>query len=375
MKIILLFVFLISFNLRSQTADQIPVVQPGEKAPIDTTFHEVLMRGLNHTSNFRFSAALAMFDSLQKHFPNHPAPHFYKTATYQSWMLTYRFNLYQNELFQNAKLAIEKGTELLKKDNDPWLNFYVGAAYGFVALHRFRKHNWVGAFLDGRKSINNLKTALEKSPNLYDCYFGLGSYHYWRSAKYKFIKFLIFWMEDKREVGLEQLRFSVEHGRYCPYEAIHGLVIAYYHHGEYAKALELNDIAMNLNEIPSLGTLYMRGRLMAWYEKWPAVLEIFQEILQRLEAQPYSSIGYQVECKYWIAEALKNQNHLKKSHQMVIDALTQSKKRIKKNELESAFENFDDIKKRLLRLNEDLQKLWQQSKRRPETVKQVIGDR
>ncbi len=329
--------------------------QTDEKAPIDSTFHKELTIGLDHVSNSRFREALAIFDSMEKVFPHHPAPNFYKAATYQSWMLTYRINKFQNELYENSELAIEKGNRLLENDNDPWLNFYVGAAYGYKALHLFRQHNWISAYFNSRDGISNFENALEKVPNLYDCYYGLGAYNYWRTAKSKFIRFIIFWMTDKRELGLEQMQLSVERGRYCPYEAINGLIIAQYHHGSYNKALELNNIAMKLSDPPSLPTLYLRARLMTRFDKWSEAQDIFQGILRMLEIQTYQSVSFQVECKYWIARAFNYQNQTGEAFELVKQALAQSKNWVKDNELENPFEGFDTIKQLLEELHDKLE--------------------
>ncbi|KPJ65757.1 MAG: hypothetical protein AMJ43_10060 [Coxiella sp. DG_40] len=351
-----LFVFFLSFYIMLQANNKLPMAQSDERAPIDTTFHEVLTKGLNHVYNDRYSEALVIFDSLQQIFPNHPAPNFYIAATYQNWMLSFRFNKFQNDLYENAEIAIDKGNKMLEKNSDPWINFYVGAAYGYKALHRFRQHNWIAAYFAGIKGINNFNKALEKMPNLYDCYYGLGSYYYWRTAKSKFIRTIAFWMKDKRKLGLDQLQFAIAHGRYCPWETIHGLVIAYFDNGDYDRALALNDTAIKLSDPPTLGSLYMRGRLMVHFERWLEVQDIYQKILNRIVAHPYQSVGYQVECKYWIAEALNAQKQLDKAYELTIFALAQSKERNKDNELENAIDNFDDIKKRLEKLHENLRR-------------------
>ena len=41
-------------------------------------------------------------------------------------------------------------------------------------------------------------------PNPYDCYYGLGSYHYWRTAKSKFVRTIAFWMKDKQQVKIQR---------------------------------------------------------------------------------------------------------------------------------------------------------------------------
>lgn len=355
MRVKTLLVFVLLLKVEFLFNNQVSILLAADRAPVDVTFHKALTRGLNYVANNCFIEALVFFDSLQQAFPDHPAPYFYKAATYQGWMMTYRFNKFQNELYENANLAIEKGTKLLEKNHDPWLNFYVGAAYGYKAIHRFRQHNWIGAYLYGAKGIDNFNTALEKLPNLYDCYYGLGGYNYWRTAKSKFIRTFIFWLEDKRQLGLEQYKLSIDKGCYCVYEATHGLVIAYYHHGDYDKALALNENAMKLSTPPPLGTLYMRGRLMVRLGKWSEVQEVYQKILDRLVAQPYQSISYQVECKYWIAEALSAQNQTEHAYQLAASALVQSENWIKDNELENPFESFNEIRAQLKILSEKLQ--------------------
>lgn len=95
---------------------------------------------------------------------------------------------------------------------------------------------------------------------------------------------------------------------------------------------------------------------MVWFKEWSEVQDIFQQILNRLIAQPYQSISYQVECKYWIAEALNAQNQLDQAYELATLALAQSKEWIKDNELENPLENFGTIKKRLKKLHERLRK-------------------
>jgi hypothetical protein len=66
---------------------------------------------------------------------------------------------------------------LLKKEDDPWVYFYLGAAYGCRALNRFRKHNRIGSHFDAKKGVHHFQKALEEDPRLYDCHPGLGAYH------------------------------------------------------------------------------------------------------------------------------------------------------------------------------------------------------
>lgn len=356
-KLLLTFFLLLYVPHLIFAKDELPNVPPNAKAPIDTLFHEPLSSGIKLVYQDRFQEATALFDSLQEAYPDHPAPYFYRAATYQSWMSSYRFSRFQNELEENVKLAIDTGNDLLKeRKDDPWLNFYIGAAYGYRAFFRVRSWNFIGAYIDGKKGIGNFKKALEKEPALYDAYLGLGAYHYWRTARSGFIRVIAFWMSDKRDFGLEQIEFAAQHGRYAPEEAGLALVTALYDYEKYEWALEVLEKFMALYQEQLISSLYLYGRIVFHFQRWPEVQETFEEILGRLENYPYPSIGYQVECKYWIAEALRGQDQPEEALSLAESALAQSEQRNKDTELEGQFNNFKDTKNRLKELKKALEK-------------------
>jgi hypothetical protein len=150
----ILFISFFIFALPLRAQNPLPQPEPGELAPVDPTFDQPLSRGIALVFSDRFEESLALFDSLQKARPDHPGPYFYKAATYQTWMSSYRFNGFQKELEKNVEEAITKGTKLLRTTNDPWLLFYMGGAYGYRAFYKFRNYHWLDAYHDSRKSLN-----------------------------------------------------------------------------------------------------------------------------------------------------------------------------------------------------------------------------
>lgn len=357
-KLYIILLWLGVFGLFSilPAKDELPAVPPGAIAPVDTLFHRPLSRGLALVYQDSFPAAVALFDSLKSVFPDHPAPNFYLAATYQTWMSSYRFNGFQKELEANVQQAIDKGNELLEvRGDDPWLNFYIGAAYGYRAFFRVRSFNWIGAYLDGKKGIGNFQRALEKAPALYDVYLGLGSYHYWRTARSKFIRVIAFWMSDKRDFGLEQIDFSIRHGRYCPAESFLVLATAQFDYGRYEAALQTLQ-EFHHGHRPVMSSRYLEGRLRIEAGEWAEVERIFSDLLARLEPYPYPSVGYQVECRYWIARARAEQGDAMAALELCRKALALADTRDQARELESQFESFDDIKSML----EDLEKTLMQ---------------
>ncbi|MFH1569071.1 MAG: tetratricopeptide repeat protein [Gemmatimonadota bacterium] len=321
-------------------AASLPAVGPVELAPADPRFDGPLSRGLDLVERGRFEEAIALYDSLQRAFPRHPGPYLYTASAYQNWMLNTRLSDHEDQMALNVQRAIDAGTALMRTDPDPWLRLYVGSAYGYRALHRFRRHQWLGAWQDGRRSISSLEAALARDPRLYDCYFGLGSYNYWRTARSRFLSLLAFWMEDRRDLGLEQLLVAVRHGRYTRSEATHGLALACFDAGDYARALAFNTEAVALVDPPSNGALYMRGRLMARAGNWPEVEAACRELLGRL---PPRAVGYQVECLYWIAASLEARGRREEAWSVVENALARSRQRQSDQEVESALDSFDEV--------------------------------
>lgn len=153
-----------------------------------------------------------------------------------------------------------------------------------------------------------------------------------------------------------QLELSVDHGQYSPDEASYALIAAYYDYGRPEEAINLYNHTLAKKNAPTLSNLYFKGRLMVRSERWREAESLFRKILQRLENHQFASLGYQVECKYWIALSLKKQNEISEAFQLTEKALAQSKKRRSDLEIEDPFENFKQIKNRLKKLHKELNK-------------------
>jgi len=352
----LFFIVIYAFiPVQSQDIENIPKVANGVLAPIDPAIDEGVRKGLRLVYQDRYEESLAVFDSIKKNLPDHPAPYFYKAAVYQSWMATYRFNTFIDSVNTNVEKAIELGEERLSQyPNDPWINFYMGGAYGYRAFAKMRGYNWIGAYLDGMKGLDNLKISLEKNPDLYDIYLGLGSYHYWRTARSSFIRIIAFWMSDKRDLGLEQYQFTIDHGRYSQVEASLTLLTVYYDYQKYDEMLQLLKDVENNNSISTIATKYLRGRLMIEKKEWKKVLEVFSEIYTTIKDYKYPSLGYQVECQYWMALSYQHLGKDREARNEVALALAANLLRNPSIEMESTFENYDQILQNLEKLEERL---------------------
>jgi tetratricopeptide (TPR) repeat protein len=171
------------------------------------------------------------------------------------------------------------------------------------------------------------------------------------------IRTIAFWIPDKRELGLRQLEFAIDHGLYAPNEASYALVAAYFDCGQYEKAMSIYDRTIARKRVLTVNDLYYKARLLIKFGRWSDVESLFRRILQQLEDAEFASVGYQVECKYWIASALVTQHRSFEALQLLRDAIAQSAKRNPSLELQGPFESFTEIKKRL----EKLERLQEES--------------
>jgi tetratricopeptide (TPR) repeat protein len=340
-----------SHTPESESVPDVPRGTVGSKDPI---FFDAASPGIDLVFNDRYREALRLFEELQQKYPTQPAPHFFKAATFQGWMSHSRLNRFQEEFEKNTQLTIQKGHELLKQKNSPWIFFYVGAAYGFQAFNEFSKNKWVEAYYEAKKGVKNFEQALERDPRLFDAYLGLGSWHYWRTAKSMFLRLLTFWIPDQRELGLRQIEFAFQHGSYTPDEAGYNLIAAYFDYGRYEKAMQILNRILEKKRTAGISDLYYKGRLLIKFERWPEVETVFRKILERLENQEMASAGYKAECMYWIAQALTEQKRRSEALKFAEMARAQSEKRNPDSELQGPFENFREIESRLKRLYKSL---------------------
>ena len=352
----LIWISLLIANLWGGVED-IPQVPAGVIGAQDSLFDAALVAGRKFILADRYEEAVAYYDSILTLYPEQPGPHFFLAATYQSWMGTYRISAYQEPLEKHVNETIRLGEKLLEtRPEDPWLNFYIGAAYGYRAFFKVLSFNFIGAYLDGRKGIDNLETCLDKNPEIYDVYLGLGSYHYWRTARSKFIRVVAFWMSDLRDLGLKQIRFAAEHGRYSRPECMLGLVVAYFDYEKYDEGLEALAWYNESYDYKLLTSYYYHGRLLMAKKRYQEAIPQFEEMLRGLHKEPGSALGFAIECNYWIAKAYREMGDKSKALHYAGLGLVDLEKRNDQAELDGPFESFSDIKDKLKDLHKELSK-------------------
>jgi len=207
-----------------------------------------------------YSEAIEEIENIIKNEPDNPLGYFLLGSTYQIISEEFRNDSLKTKVTENLEKAIKLAKQRIKtnRQNPDW-PFICGASYGYRALHRAFHGGWWGAFQDGLKCSSNLKKALKLDSRYYDCYLGLGAYHYHKTVKSKAFLWLPF-VADRREQGIEELRLAVDSGYLATHSARESLLRIYFDEKRYAELLELADSLEKLTPNDPYALLfYVRG--------------------------------------------------------------------------------------------------------------------
>ncbi|MCH7922734.1 MAG: tetratricopeptide repeat protein [Nitrospinae bacterium] len=305
-----LIIFLLALGLLlsgpAQAQESISPTSEGPDLASGKTIEALITQGIALFTNERLAEALTLFQKIIDRQEEDPKGYFYKAVAYGVTMQDYGTRAFEREFNHYIKLAISKAEAQLSKNNDDAeAHFYLGGAYGYRGIDKTLVGNWFGAFLDGTQGVFHLKKAVALNPDYYDAYYGIGSYHYWVSAKASILWFVHFF-SDKRVRGIEEIRLASTKGRYGRYEAKASLVTVLMNEKRWEEALKVTEEM--LAEFPDdLSSRIQRGRILAELGRWPAVERDYQRVKDFLATRPFPGYVRKLEADYYLALAAHRQ--------------------------------------------------------------------
>ena len=294
----------------------------------------------------KFDEAMAMCDQVIREHPENPLGYLGQAGIYHLIMMNYRINLFDHQFDSLTTLAIKKGENAVsrfKKDANAY--FVLGGAYGFRGLNRLRRGEWLSAFYDGLKGITYILKAHRLDKELYDVYYALGLFYYWKSVKAKILTSIKL-MKDERERGIKYIKISIENGRLSSSEGKFALVEIYYYEDRYQEALaECASLAEKFQNDPTWN--YLMAKIHGKLNQWSAAMPYYQKLLELLESSPYKSNSYLAECHYGIAKCAFETNDSTTAVNQLQLALEYSKKWDNQQEIEGPLLDFDKVLERM----------------------------
>jgi tetratricopeptide (TPR) repeat protein len=216
--------------------------------------------GIDLTINNKFDQALAHFQKEMQSNDKDYRVYFYVAATlnskmthFETWGEDDAFEKMIEKTIDLIELQLSDEESILDSDR-AMLLFYLGSAYGYRAYHNGQLGKWFPALSNGIKASKLLNQAIEIDSTLYDAYLGIGTYKYWRYSKLKFISWLPFIPDDRKE-GIEMIKKAISHSSYSKYMAMHQLVYILLDYGYKQEALSYAE---------ELVQIYPNSQFMWW---------------------------------------------------------------------------------------------------------------
>jgi len=147
------------------------------------------------------------------------------------------------ELERRFAAEFPKNQALLKKMEgreslNAWDHFLMGGSLGVRGLYELNQRRYFAAFLHGMRALSQIERAAALDPGIHDAAFATGLYKYYRSVKTRYLWFLPFF-GDRRKEGLAEIRLALEKGHYAVPAAKIALVMLAEHDGRDAEGIRL----------------------------------------------------------------------------------------------------------------------------------------
>ncbi len=281
----------------------------------------IILRGMELVHADSTKEAVEQFEKLVGLFPNDPIGYFYIAATLETMMDDFRNYTYQDQFNKHMDLAIETAEAKKKRGNLTAYDYlYFGGAIGYRGIHKALTGNWPGAFVDGLKGRGYLDEALKLDPELYDVYYGLGSYHFWKSLKARIFWWLPF-VADNRQMGIDMVKKAIEKGKYSSEDAKLALVRIWVENKEYDKAFaQIDMLKKNYPNRPFL--LWLLAQAQRENKMYDGAANSYRVLLEALTSSPYYHPAGEVECRYLLALTYYEQGNFDDASAQVDSVLT-----------------------------------------------------
>ncbi len=317
----------------------------------DAEIGMLIDRAIVHFHQGNYQDGIEICEQLMDKYPENPIGYLGAATIYYGIMKNYWINTYTCQFDSLITLGISKGRRAVEENHqNAECHFLYGAALGIRGLHRIQVGDWIGAFRDGLLGYRNVKRSYALNDQIYDAYYGLGLFYYWKSAKIKALSFLRF-MKDEREKGITFIKTAIEKGRFSAMEGRFTLVEIYYHEGRFEEAythcLYLKD---KFSDDPTW--LYLMAKLFEEQQQWEEAINYYQTLLSKLTRSPYpKSAGFTAACYQGMAKCAYAQGNDLTAIELNQIALRFALLRNENAEIDGPLHSFHDILQQIEDLN------------------------
>ncbi len=255
-----------------------------------------------------------------------PAGYLFKAIGMITEMFAAEQDLYGDRfhtLLDSAETLAQQAMDTADNRTRAWMHLYLGHVGSYRALWESKFGSGFSAAKIARSASGEYKRGLELDSTVYDLYFGLGLYHYWKSARAGFLRTIGLIANDKTK-GIRQLKLAADSSRISRGAAQSALIWIYLDREDYDSVIArahamLNCYPDSRNFLWPLAEAYYRA------EMYDHAARTYHRLRRHYENHPgnYHNL---IECDYHLAKIYEKQEMVSRRRataQAVIDYANQ----------------------------------------------------
>jgi tetratricopeptide (TPR) repeat protein len=266
---------------------------------LDSATAECLVRVQQLIYNDRFVAAESLATVLIETSPDEPAGYLCKAIVLVSRMFAWEENS-DAELFHALLDSVESKVnrgDTLSSATCAWRHLFKGHAKAYRSVWESHFGSFLKAIKLGRQAKAEYEKGLACDSTLYDLYFGLGLYHYWKSAKAGLFRSLGLFV-DERELGIRELQLAADSSLFSREAARSAFAWIQLDRKEYDAVIS---ISRQMAEMYPEGTSFLWPMAKAYWQKkdYQNAAKVFTRLRERFAEKPGNYFNL-IECDYYL---------------------------------------------------------------------------
>lgn len=237
--------------------------------------------------NDQFREADSICDLQIRARPTDPLGYLFRAATMMGEMTDREEDIYGTRFLSVTDTVIELADRILDTASghtSAWMSLCLGHARVYRALWEARFGSFVSAVKLGRAARSDYERGLCSDSGLYDLYFGLGNYHYWKSARAGILRWLGIFKNEKQK-GISELHLAADSALISREPARQSLIWVWQNEKRYDTVIAA---CLQMLELYPDGKIFLWPLASARYEsgRFDDALETLQLLRLRLERSP-----------------------------------------------------------------------------------------
>ncbi len=256
----------------------------------------IIARGLDLIYSAEYDEAIRQFKKLDKIDPDSAEDMFFEAFVLELIMDVYRSQAFDDSLKNVLERALVQAESAVASNPSARNYMFLGGVYGVRGVRKGILGKLFGSARDGMKANGNLEKALDRDNSLFDSYYGVGSYHYWKTKKLR--KFFGFFISDKRDQGIEEIKRSIEKGTFAKTPGQMALFRIYIEEKQYDDVIELAAKVLEKNPEHIFPRWYL-GIALTRTKQWEKSKENYEVIRTKLKEKNLHGIEAEIEAWYY----------------------------------------------------------------------------